>query len=122
MKFLLALTVLLLSAEAFSARSWKKNGFHTVERASNLPEYRELRRKYPEVFIQEINEAQFKSAKVETTGWSFIGSTVCEPNDPRLEEKTHKATLCLKDPSIPIPLCTFSLGGSPKDIDPCLEN
>lgn len=111
--------LIFVSLSAGAARNWKRTDLHTLEKAKTLEEYHALRAKYPEIFIQEINEAQFYSAKVETFGWVYIGSTVCDPSDERLTTTTHKSSLCLKDANFPIPLCAGNLSSTPRDEDPC---
>lgn len=118
-KVIALVALMIISMNAFASRNWKQNGKIGDDRADTLEEYRSLRAKYPHVFIQEINESQFQSARVQTFSWSYIGNTVCEPDDERLEAKTHKSTLCMKDPAIPFPLCSFSTSRNPRDEDPC---
>jgi hypothetical protein len=119
MKTLSVLAFVLISLNVFAGGSWKRNNYHTVEKANNITEYRALRAKYPQIFIQEIDESRFKSAKVESFGWTYIGSTVCEANDPRLETITHKSNLCM-DSGLPIPLCAGNIPHALPEVDPCL--
>lgn len=119
MKTFAILALILVSFNALAARNWKSNGRISDDVARTLEEYKLLRIKYPHVFIQEINEAQFDTARVQTFSWSYIGNTTCEADDPRLEAKTHKSSLCLRDPAIPFPICSFSTSKALKDEDPC---
>ncbi len=112
------IALILVSLNAFAARNWVLDGSHTTEVANDRAEYRALRAKYPDIFIQEIDEARFYRAQVDSYGWKYIGNTTCESDDPRLETITHSSSLCMKT-GTPIPLCAFSLRKSPKDEDPC---
>ena len=117
MKTFALLALILVSFNAIAARNWKLNGDHTIESASDITEYRALRAKYPNIFIQEIDESKFHKAQVDSFGWTYIGNTLCESDDPRLEAITHSSILCMKAGNFPV--CGFNILRAPKDEDPC---
>ncbi len=91
--FFLALIVVTVSINAFAAENWATwiTGFQP---ANTYKEYLRLKASHPDQFPEEVSEEDFQFAGLESYNWYYTGSTICEPNDIRLEVQTFRKHLC----------------------------
>jgi hypothetical protein len=97
--------------------TWKLTS-RTTDRATNTQEFASLAQEYPE-YLSKFDPSKITSAEIDISIYSFIGSTTCTANDPRLTFLSVYYDVCegtAHDTTCEVPVMIM-----PTDRDPCYQ-